>query len=313
MPINVPNTPPDVHIALLAYTGVQMSAALGVADLLDVANRYGAENGGRRISHSILRADDLVAAPPFDAIVVPPNLTGNRGASDDVLHNWIKDQHANGAITCSACAGAFWLGHAGLLDGRPVTTHWALEEEFRAAFPQANLHSEHILIDDNDIVTAGGVMAWVDLGLHLVNRWSGPDIVSQVCRHMLIDPHGREQLNYRSFRPKLDHGDQSIIDLQRWMEGHVQADLSVAALARQASLSERTLQRRFTHATGLGVVAYAQALRIEKARGLLERTAMPVSEICWEVGYEDPSAFSRLFKSVSGITAREYRRRFTVR
>lgn len=310
---NVPNTPADVHIGVLAYGGVQMSADLGLADLLDVANRYGAENGGRRVKHSILRADDLPAAPSFDAIVLPPNLTGNRGASDGKLHEWIRDRHAWGTIACSACAGAFWLGHAGLLDGRPVTTHWALEEEFRAAFPQADLNSEHILIDDNDIVTTGGVMAWVDLGLHLVSRWMGRAIVSQVCRHMLIDPHGREQRNYRSFRPKLDHGDRPIVDLQRWMEGHAQMDLSVAALARQSSLSERTLQRRFSHATGLSISAYVQELRVEKARGLLERTAMPMSEICWAVGYEDPSAFSRLFKSVSGTTTRDYRKRFTIR
>lgn len=310
---NMPNTPNDAHIALLAYEGVQMSAVLGLADLLDVANRYGAESSSRQIDHLILRADDLVVAPFFDAIVLPPNLTGNRGASDVILHSWIKDRHARGTIACSSCAGAFWLGYAGLLDGRPVTTHWALEEEFSAAFPLANLHSEHILIDDNDIVTAGGVMAWIDLGLHLVNRWLGPAIVSQVCRHMLIDPHGREQRNYRSFRPKFDHGDQPIVDLQRWMEGHVQTDLSVAALAAQSSLSERTLQRRFTRATGLGIGAYVQELRVEKARGLLERTAMPLSEICWAVGYEDPSAFSRLFKSVSGATARDYRKRFTVR
>lgn len=290
-----------------------MSAALGMVDVLEVANRYGADCDGRQINHSILQADDLPTAPFFDAIVLPPNLTGNRGASDDKLHSWIKEQHAGGAIACSACAGAFWLGHAGLLDGRPVTTHWALEEEFSAAFQHANLLSEHILIDDNDIVTAGGVMAWVDLGLHLVNRWLGPAIVSQVCRHMLIDPHGREQRNYRSFRPKFDHADQPIIDLQRWMESNVQADLSVAELARKLSLSERTLHRRFARATGLAIGTYVQELRVEKARGLLERTTMPISEICWAVGYEDPSAFSRLFKSVSGVTASDYRRRFTVR
>jgi len=64
-----------------------------------------------------------------------------------------------GVTLCSACAGSYWLGHAGVLDGRPATTHWALEADFRASFPKVHLSPEQILLDDNDIVTAGGVMA----------------------------------------------------------------------------------------------------------------------------------------------------------
>ena len=289
-----------------------MSAVLGLIDLLEIANRYGAEIGVGQIGHKVLGNGPLPDAR-FDAIWLPPNLTGQRGSGDAAIHGWLRDRHRAGAVICSACAGAFWLGHAGLLDGRPVTTHWALEPEFRAAFPNAQLQAESILIDDHDIVTAGGVMAWIDLGLHLVKRWQGAEVVSQVCRHMLIDPEGREQRNYRSFRPRLDHGDTLIRDLQVWMEAHVTADLSVAALAGRAALPDRTLQRRFTRATGLPVSTYAQELRVEKARGLLERSQMPVNEICWAVGYEDPSAFSRLFRSVSGLSASEYRKRFRIR
>ncbi|MCC0031600.1 MAG: helix-turn-helix domain-containing protein [Brucellaceae bacterium] len=308
---NMRDTPNPVRVGLVAYDGVQMSAVLGMADMLAVANRYG--QGATPMESSVLLPDGLPADEGFDALVIPPNLTGRRGADDRRLHGFIRQQMAGGAIICSACAGAFWLGHAGVLDHRPVTTHWALEEEFRDAFPLAQLHAEHILVDDHDIVTAGGVMAWIDLGLHLVRRWLGPAVVSQVCRHMLIDPQGREQRNYRSFRPRLDHGDQAIRALQGWMEAHVAGDLGVAALARKAGLAERTLQRRFSAATGLALSTYVQELRVEKARGLLERSAMPVNEICWAVGYEDPSAFSRLFKAISGVSAGDYRKRFAVR
>lgn len=308
----VPNTPTRAKIAIIAYEGVQMSAVLGLADLLDIANRYGAEAGMGRIGHVVL-ADGVLSQDHFDAVWLPPNLTGQRGGSDGILHTWLRDRHGAGAVICSACAGAFWLGHAGLLDGRPVTTHWALEQEFRAAFPSAQLHAESILVDDHDIVTAGGMMAWTDLGLHLVKRWLGTEIVSLACRHMLIDPEGREQRNYRSFRPRLDHGDRLIRDLQVWMEAHVSDDLSVSSLAARCSLSERTFQRHFTRATGLAVSTYVQELRVERARGLLERSQMPVNEICWAVGYEDPSAFSRLFRSVSGLSASDYRKRFRIR
>ena len=83
-------------------------------------------------------------------------------------------------------------------------------------------------------------MAWVDLGIHLIGRWLGPTVVSHTCRQMLIDPAGREQRNYRSFRPNMVHKDQTIRSLQLWMEGQAEVDLSVGALALQAGLSERS-------------------------------------------------------------------------
>lgn len=311
MTMTVPDTPKWPRVALIAYEGAQMSAVLGLGDILTVANR-GAE-GAAPVLHEVLAPDALPDGPGFDAVVLPPNLTGGRGGGADEVHAWIAARHREGATLCSACAGAFWLGHAGVLDGRPVTTHWALEAEFRAAFPRADLHPEHLLIDDHDVVTAGGVMAWVDLGLYLVRRWLGPDAVSRTCRQMLIDPQGREQRNYRSFRPRLDHGDAAVRDLQLWMEENAASDLALPALADRSGMTGRTLQRRFARATDLPISRYVQELRIEKARGLMERTTMPIGEICWTVGYADASTFSRLFRSVCGLSASEYRRRFSVR
>ena len=162
-----------------------------------------------------------------------------------------------------------------------MTTHWALEEEFRARFPEARLEMDQLIVDDHDIVTAGGVMAWVDLGLHLLHRWMGPDVVSRTCRQMLIDPGTRDQRSYRTFRPKLDHGDAAVRRTQMWMEAHVSDVLTIDTLAKHANLTPRTFQRRFAMATGLPPSDYVQSLRIEKARGLLERTATPVSQIAW--------------------------------
>lgn len=307
----VRNTPNIVRVAIASYDGVQMSSVLGIADLFAMANRYAAA-GGLLIETNIVSSDRFPSTNEFDALIVPPNISGKRGEGDAQWHHWISKAHAGGATACSACAGAFWLGHAGLLSGRPATTHWALESEFRAAFPQTDLQPEHLLIDDNDIVTAGGVMAWLDLCLHLVRRWQGPEVVSKTCRHMLIDPHGREQRNYRSFRPRLDHQDAAIRNLQYWLEGHPEEVLSVARLAKRTHMSQRNLQRRFSKATGLSIIRYVQMIRIERARGLLERTSLSVSEICHRVGYDDPSAFSRLFKATCGLSASEYRNRFSV-
>lgn len=305
----VPNTP---KVAIIAYDGVQRSALHGLGEMFDVANMHIEDDTERKIIHQVLTPPAIDSAQAIDAIILPPNLTGARGHDDQSLHQWIRHQHLEGTVICSACAGSYWLGHAGILDGRPATTHWALEADFRSTFPKVHLNPEHILLDDNDIVTAGGVMAWVDLGIHLIGRWLGPTVVSRTCRQMLIDPTGREQCNYRSFRPNMGHKNQTIRALQLWMESNVEADLSVGALALQAGLSERSLHRKFLNSTGLTVNQYGQELRIEKAKGFLELTALSVNEICWRVGYQDVSAFNRLFKSVSGLSAGEFRRRFKI-
>ncbi|PCI03375.1 MAG: AraC family transcriptional regulator [Hyphomicrobiales bacterium] len=300
-------------IAIIAYRDVQMSAVLGLADLFTIANRHSLKLGGGRLD--VTQVDEtmmLEATASFDAIILLPSLGGSRGEGETAIHNWLREQHAGGALMCSVCAGAFWLGHSGLLKGRPATTHWVLEEEFRSCFPDTQLSAEHLLIDDNDIVTAGGLMAWLDLGLFIVNRWLGPQVVSQTARHLLIDPSGREQRNYRSFMPPLNHGDRAILTLQHWLEGHTDSEITVTGMAERTKLSSRTFLRRFKKATGYTPNSYVQNLRIEKARGLLERTRIPVSEIGWNVGYQDASAFSRVFRATTGLTAGEYRNRFGV-
>lgn len=309
MTSNVPNTP---NIAIVAYDGVQKSAIHGLGEMFDIASQQPAGGPDRKIAHRVLKPNDMTGATGFDAIIFPPNLTGARGADDHALHQWIRDQHLAGAVLCSACAGSYWLGYAGILDGRPATTHWALEDDFKTTFPKVQMNPEHILIDDNDIVTAGGVMAWVDLGVQLVGRWLGATVVSRLCRQMLIEPTGREQRNFRAFRPKLSHKDASIRSLQIWIESNVGADLSIGTLACRAGLSERSLHRRFKQCTGLSINRYLQEIRVEKAKGLLELTALSVSDVCWQVGYKDVSAFCRLFKSVSGLSPGAYRQRFRI-
>ena len=301
-------------IAIVAYPNAQMSAVLGLCDLFMIANRYAGQDGGTQIAVTEVseRSIDDPALARFDAVILPPSLDHKGCNEQKALHAWLRKQHAAGALMCSVCAGVFWLGHSGLLDGRSVTTHWAHEDEFRATFPNTQLNVDHLLVDDNDIVTAGGLMAWPDLGLFIVNRWLGSQVVSATARHLLIDPAGREQRNYRSFRPSLSHGDDAILALQHWLEGHFDTKVTVHSMAEQARLSSRTFLRRFKAATGHTPNTYLQNLRIEKARGLLERTRIPISEIGWNVGYRDTSAFARIFRATTGLTAGEYRNRFGI-
>ncbi|MET1756072.1 helix-turn-helix domain-containing protein [Novosphingobium sp. RD2P27] len=222
--------------------------------------------------------------------------------------------HQRGTTLCSVCAGAgaFVLAETGLLQNRAATTHWAFAEALASRYPAVQVDVDRMVIDDGDIITAGGILALTDLGLTLVERLLETSVMLNTARFLLIDPPGRAQRPYGQFVPKLGHGDAAILAIQHWMQATGAREISVAALAKRASLEERTFLRRFKQATGFRPTEYAQQIRVAKAREALELTRTPVDQIAWQVGYGDTSAFRKIFHRVAGLAPAEYRRRFGV-
>ena len=316
------------EIGLLIYPGAQTAAINGLTDLFTVANRLSAERGGPasralRISHwqsngesgQLERVFDTHRAghEPLAAVILPPSLDSEPCGDAFASHvRWITAQHARGTVLCSICSGAFLLAGAGLLNGRTATTHWIHADRLAERFPQIRVDRDKLIIDDGDMITAGGVMAWVDLGLRLIYRWLGPSVMLATARFFVVDAAGREQRFYSSFAPRLHHGDGAILQIQHWLQLNYAGSLTVAALAACAKLGERTFLRRFRQATGLKPVEYVQHLRIDKAREALEFSALTISEIAWTVGYEDQGAFRKVFRRILGLSPGEYRRRFGI-
>ncbi|EQB16342.1 hypothetical protein L284_09505 [Novosphingobium lindaniclasticum LE124] len=181
----------------------------------------------------------------------------------------------------------------------------------RARFPDVGrVDSDRLIIDDGDIITVGGVMAWTDLALKLVDRFLGPTIMLETARHLLVDPPGREQSYYSTFSPRLTHGDAAVLKVQHWLQATEARDVSLPTLAGQAGLEERTFLRRFQKATGFTSTDYCQRLRVGKAQELLQFSSRPIERIAWEVGYGDPSAFRKVFLRIVGLSPREFRQRF---
>jgi len=317
-----------VEIGLLLYPESQAAAIHGLTDLFTVANRLSAEQGGSgsrqlRVSHwrlnkagkELERVFDSHLQPPgkLTVLILPPSLETEPGGPPMTHHvRWINEHHATGTIVCSVCAGAFLLAETGLLNGRSVTTHWIHTETLAKRFPEVCLDTGKLLIDDGDIITAGGVMAWVDLGLSLVDRYISPTIMLATARFFLVDAAGRQQRFYSSFAPQLGHGDKAVLKIQHWLQERSSEPVPVGAMAARANLSERTFLRRFCKATGLTPKEYVQHLRVAKARESLEFSKLSVNEIAWMVGYEDAGSFRKIFHRVMGLTPGEYRRRFGI-
>jgi transcriptional regulator GlxA family with amidase domain len=180
----------------------------------------------------------------------------------------------------------------------------------QARFPSVHLDIDKLVIDDGDIMTAGGVMAWTDMGLKLVDRFCGPTVMMETARLLVVDPPGREQRHYSNFSPLLGHGDEAVLKVQHWLQATGAKETRLPALAACAGLEERTFLRRFRKATGITTTDYCQRLRIGRARALLQFGNQPVDRISWEVGYRDPGAFRKVFFRITGLTPGDYRRRF---
>jgi transcriptional regulator GlxA family with amidase domain len=101
---------------------------------------------------------------------------------------WMRARHADGATLCSVCAGAFVLAETGLMDGRRATTRWAFAHQLASRFPKVHLAEDHMVLDEGDIITAGGILAWTDLGLTLVERLLGPATMLATARFLLVEP-----------------------------------------------------------------------------------------------------------------------------
>lgn len=309
-------------IGLLIYPGGALAAIYGLTDLFQIAGDWtGEEKRAIRVSHWQLGADGMDCvwdshpgtAHRLTHIIAPPSIImPERMQPAPVIADWMRDQHSQGATLCSVCAGAFVLAETGLIDGRSATTHWAFARQLAERFPKIHLADEHMVVDDGDIITAGGILAWADLGLTLVDRLLGPATMLATARFLLIEPPRQSQRVFAQFIPRFDHGDDAVRASQHHIHAHAANMQGVADLADQAGMTGRTFLRRFRTATGLTPVEYLQQVRIAKAREALERTLAPVDRIAWDVGYSDPAAFRKLFQKLTGLPPAAYRQQFGI-
>lgn len=230
--------------------------------------------------------------------------------------DWLRRQHAQGALLGSACTGVLLLAETGLLEGKEATIHWAFADTFRCAFPRVRLREDRALVtagDHDDLVMTGGVTSWHDLALHLTARFVGPTAAQALARMLMLEWHGDGQTPYIEFSPGMDHDDGLVAALQGWLEGHFAVANPVQQMCARGGVTRRTLERRFRSATGYSPIAYVQQLRIGEARRLLERTPKPVDEIGFAVGYENTAYFRRLFHRTTRLQPAAYRRKFAPR
>lgn len=241
--------------------------------------------------------------------VIVPGLEAPWAPQDEEVLKAIAKAASDGARLVSLCAGAFVLGQAGVLDDRRVTTHWALAEEFRAAFPRAHLMEHAMYVDDGQILSSGGMLASVDLCLYVLRQDHGQSYANDVSRVLISPPHRTGgQAQYAKAAPRPASG--SLSPVLEWITEHLAETLTLEQVAAQAHMSPRTLERRFRAETGDSLAGWITRRRVEAARALLEDSDLTVTQVAHAAGFGSTASLRRHFLAHTGTSPRSYRDTF---
>ena len=322
------NLPVDIVI----YPGFKALEAIGALSVFTYANVH-LEKRGRHERYDAKLVS--TAAGPVISDTGAPFVAEKRPATSDYSHtlivvgawnvevvltresalvSWLARTSTRFTRIAALCSGAFFLAEAGLLNKRRATTHWAVAETLRAAYPTIIVEPDCIFVRDGDVWTSAGVTAGIDLTLALVEDDMGLDIALDVARDLVVylkRPGGQAQFSAHLDSQLTHH--PTIRDVQGWILSNLNQQLTASAMAAKVAMSVRTFNRCFRQETGTTPLAFVKRARVEAARRLLEEGTLPAKTIASRVGFTEYDAMRRAFLQTLGVTPLVYRERFGVR
>lgn len=313
-------------IVMVALPGVQLLDVSGPLDVFAEANvQLGREAyrlvvaastaGPVRSSSGVrLMSDRIIGedwGEPIDTLLVAgcPN-AADVPAEDNVIA-WLRQTVPTARRFGSVCSGAFFLAAAGLLDGRRVTTHWAVAERLARAFPKVTVDEDAIHVSDGPLRTAAGVTAGLDLALTLVEEDLGHEIAMRVASQLVMffkRPGGQMQFSRKG--EAAPAGRAALQELQRWVAANPALDHSVSNLAQRMALSPRHFARLFRSEVGITPATWVEEARVSAARQMLEAGHAAPKQVATRCGFADADTLRRAFARQVGISPAEYRKRF---
>jgi transcriptional regulator GlxA family with amidase domain len=250
--------------------------------------------------------DDLLGA---DLVAVPAIASGKNGYPPEALEV-LREAARRGSIILTVCSGAFVVGAAGLLDGRPCTTHWMYSDLLARMYPTARVDRNVLFVDDGDLITSAGTAAGIDACLHLVRRELGSEVTNKIARRMVVPPQRDGGQRQYIEQPIPVRGSESFAPHLDWIVANLERPHTVSTLARRANMSARTFARRFVEETGTTPMQWVTDQRVLYARRMLEESDLDVDRIAERSGFGTATLLRHHFRRVIGVTPTDYRRRF---
>ncbi|MFG1809033.1 GlxA family transcriptional regulator [Streptomyces sp. NPDC049040] len=261
----------------------------------------------------IVVSHGLEALAEADTVVVPASHELGVVFTEGVLTAPLRAAFAAirpGTRVVSICTGSYLLAAAGLLDGRPATTHWTSADHFQQLFPQVRVDPDVLYVDDGDVLTSAGVAAGIDLCLHIVRRDCGTAVANSVSRRTVVPPHregGQAQYIHRPLpEPQLASTERA----RAWALDRLEQPLTLRQLAERESMSVRTFTRRFREEVGMSAGRWLIQQRVELARQLLESTDLSVDRIAVKAGFGTGASMRQHLQLAVGVSPTAYRRTF---
>jgi transcriptional regulator GlxA family with amidase domain len=311
-------------IELLVLDGAMPSSVALTLDILATVNRLRSANRESALFEVVLTGSGAVhwrpLVPPTlsvvqheaSHIIVPGLSLTNEQEVEDLLSRddaiTTQDRliaRSESATVATSCSGSFLVAKAGLLNGRRATTSWWLAPVFRSMFPDVQLDTDALLVEDGSYMTAGAALAQMDLMLALIGDWAGPAMAAQCGRYLLLDER-RSQAHYMELS-FLSASDPQVAKAEKWVRTNLDRSFAMDELADAVGMAPRTFARRLAKVTGLSPIKFVQKLRVEAAVDLLETSRLPIEDIALQVGYLDPAMLRQLITANTGLTPGKHR------
>jgi transcriptional regulator GlxA family with amidase domain len=273
----------------------------------EVPTRHGMPLGGATSLRTAERqgAPDLLLVAGGSPLLPLPS-------AEAALVRWLVRRHSEVPRIVSICTGAFVLGAAGLLDGRRATTHYHWAAELQRRHPKARVLDHSIFQGDGRIWTSAGVTAGIDLTLSLVEADQGRAVAAAVAKQLLLFlRRSGHQAQFSNALAQQEREPASLRGISAFVREHLEERLTVARLAHHSGMSPRSLSRHCREALGLSPASLVRQLRVDRAKELLEDTALPLKSVAARAGLGDVTTLWRTFMFHFGITPATYRERFT--
>ncbi|GHB16245.1 GlxA family transcriptional regulator [Salinicola rhizosphaerae] len=248
-----------------------------------------------------------VDAPSLPTLAVCAGFEPERDLSRR-LAQWLHRLASEGCLLGGIDTGPLLLAESGLLDGHRLTLHWESLPAFRERFPALDAVESLFEIDARRFTCAGGAAA-MDMTLNLIAQRHGQtlaDDISEQLIHARLRP--RQDQQRLPLARRLGTHKRPLVDAVALMERHLEQPLGIQALAERIGLSLRQLQRLFVTELGKRPRDYYLALRLDRARHLLEETDRDILSIGLGCGFGSASSFSRAYRQHFGHSPRGARR-----
>lgn len=306
-------------IGIFLYDGFQLLDASGPITAFEIADEILpgsyrlailSTKGGPVTSSSHVVIESVCSTAPdiLDTLIVVGGKGGPEAEACPDTIAYLRASASRVRRICSVCSGTFLLAAAGLVDGRRVTTHWKLAEDFQKRFPETRMEVDRIHVRDGDIWTSGGVSAGIDLALAMIAEDLGEKVARRVAQEMVVyyrRPGGQSQF---SALAELGGGDTAFSALLDWMRSNLSEQLSVEQLADRMAMSPRNFSRAFARAIGVSPAKAVERLRLEAARERVENSREPIEQIAAANGFRDPERMRRSFVRAFGQPPQGLRR-----